>query len=148
MVVAVIGVMVAVVGVQLSRDVDRLANLEAQRFTLLVNEARDEAIISGQSYALLIEDKAATYHFELISGRDKDSAAVNLFAPRILERGVSIRTRVFQSEADADLNWRTVLICPLGEITPFEIEFSGDEHQYPVVINNEGALERLEPRRL
>ena len=37
-----------------------------------------------------------------------------------------------------------VVITPLGEITPFEVRFIGDDITYKVLVNDENQLERLD----
>ena len=117
-VVAIIGVVVAIVGVQLSRDSDRLARLESQRFLLLVNEVRDEAILTGTYIALTLNEKESSYLFEPVGSQVSGLDEGILFKPRVLEPGVKLRFKISG-------NGEQIVISPLGEITQFEIQFFG-----------------------
>lgn len=140
-VVVIIGLMVALLTVNLSRDLDRLARLESDRFMAIVNEVRDEAIIAGESYILTIDDDNSTYKF---SGTRTESAADtdDLFKQRSLQEGLTLDWEVFEDvETEGVAN---VVITPLGEITPFNARFVGDDSAFHVLVNDENQLERLD----
>ena len=140
-VVLIIGLMVALLTVNLSRDLDRLARLESDRFMAIVNEVRDEAIIAGESYILTVDERNITYRF---SGTREDSAAESdgLFKARVLQEGIKLNWEVLEDISDEEVS--NVVITPLGEITPFEVRFIGDDITYKVLVNDENQLERLD----
>lgn len=149
-VVAIIGTMVALIGVSMSRDLDRLARLESERFHAVVNEARDESIMLGQSFFLTMEEKEARYTFVL--ALNGEQAGEGLLRPRKLEEGVKLSWEVYEQftddvaedddeEADGVRGPR-VLISPLGEITPFVASFIGDDVTFDVFVDDEGQLAR------
>jgi type II secretion system protein H len=141
-VVAIIAVMVAYVGVSMGGDGDRMANLEAKRFKAVVNEVRDEAILSGESFILMIDERSHSYQFESVRGRQKTISGGGLLRLRKLEAGVELRWEVFeQIDDDEDIKPR-VLITPLGEITPFSTSFLGEDNAYLVFIDENGQLAR------
>lgn len=145
-VLAIIGLMIALVGINLQRDTNRLALLEAQRFMAVVNEVRDEAIIAGDSYFLILDGDDSGYHFTALRGA-QSLADDGLLKPRKLEQGVTIEWEVMEQfrqteeDSDADIQDR-VLISPLGEITPFDARFSGSEATYHVYVNDDYQLQR------
>ena len=141
-VVAIIGIMVAMLGVSMSRDSDRLARLEAKRFHIIVNEVRDEAILAGEAYLLLVDQRSNSYHFAGVRAKRKTNFDDGLLKRRNVEPGVQLKWQVFsQFEEDADTEPR-VLITPLGEITPFEASFLGDDTVTTIFINDKGQLAR------
>ena len=141
-VVAIIGIMVALLGISMSRDSDRLARLEAKRFHIIVNEVRDEAILAGEAYLLLVDQGGDSYHFAGVRANRKTNFDDGLLKPRQLEPGVQLNWEVFsQFEDDIDTEPR-VLITPLGEITPFEASFLGDDTVTTVFLNDKGQLAR------
>lgn len=144
-VVAIIGTMVLVIGVSMSRDSDRLAKLESQRFHAIVNEVRDEAIISGESYFLIVDEDSGSYRFQAARSDRANPSDEGLLKARRLEQGVALRWDVFdlieEDFNDSDVEPK-VLITPLGEITPFETKFIGDEMTYEIFINDENQLSR------
>lgn len=143
-VIAIIGTVVAVVGVNFGSDTDRLARLEAERFRVVVDEVRDEAIITGESFYLVIDDKA--YNYEFLGVRDDRNASKDegLLSLRATQQGVALDWEVFEEFDDEDDEAKSsrVLISPLGEITPFDAWFEGKEFEYHVFVNDENNLER------
>jgi len=138
-VVVIIGLMVALLTVNLSRDLDRLARLESERFMAIVNEVRDEAIIAGESYILIIDDDNSTYRF-LGTREGSATDTDDLFKQRSLQEGLTLDWEVFEDvETEGESN---VLITPLGEITPFDARFVGDDSEFHVLVNDENQLER------
>ena len=142
-VVVIIGLMVALLTVNLSRDLDRLARLESNRFLAVVNEVRDEAIIAGESYILSIDDTKQSYKF---SGTREGSAVEtdDLFKERFLQKGLKLDWKVFEDiEGESS---PAVIISPLGEITPFDARFVGEDTEFHVLVNDENQLERSDAK--
>lgn len=140
-VVVIIGLMAALLLVNLSRDLDRLARFEAERFLVVVNEIRDEAIISGESFFLLIDDGQSSYYFEAVREGRVNTNDDGLLDPRQLQQGLELDWEVFE-DVDDETTQDRVLISPLGEITPFDAHFIGEESQYHVFVNDENQLEQ------
>ena len=146
-VVFIIGTMVAFLGMSISRDTDRMARLEAKRFHAVVNEVRDEAILAGQNYLLSVNAKLGSYSFRsmLAEGGQPAIYADGLLKPRKVQNGVSMKWQVFEQfedddEDDTGSNGPVVLISSLGEITPFEASFIGDESAVTVYLDDKGRL--------
>ncbi len=142
--VAIIGIVVAFVGINISRDIDRLARLEAKRFHAIVNEIRDEAIIVGSDFLLAVDDKGLSYSFEAL-GSQASFGDDGLLGQRSLEPGVELEWDVLDQIDDSDKP--KVLITSLGEITPFDIAFEGDEYNYHVFVNDDYKLEQRIDKR-
>lgn len=138
-VVVIIGLMVALLTVNLSRDLDRLARLEANRFMAIVNEVRDEAIIAGESFILTVDTKKTNYRF-IATRENSNSGSDDLLKLRALQEGIKLKWRVFDDISGE--SEPSVVITPLGEITPFNIDFIGDETEFRVFVNDENQLER------
>lgn len=136
--------MIAVVSVSVAttmgRSTDRSARLEAQRFMAVVNEVRDEAVIAGENYALMVDDKGQTYHFESLRAGGSSSSTDGLFKTRSVREDVKVEWDVLEFVSDSPDDKPKVYISSLGEITPFEMRLSGDEHDYIVFIDDEGQL--------
>lgn len=143
-VVVIIAVMAAVLAFNMQRDIDRLAKLESQRFMVVVNEVRDESIIAGEAFIMLVDKKSRTYRFD--GTRTDRSAAVDdgLFKSRSIEKGVKLDWDVFaqNEEEGEDDSEPKVWISPLGEITPFDVRFGGEDEDYHVFVNDENQLEQ------
>lgn len=138
----IISVMSVAITLSLNGTSDRTARLQANRFMAVVNEVRDESVITGQNYALIVEEKSQVYSFE--SARDNGRALLNdaLFKSRQIDPEVKIKWQVFEVFDDDSGAKPKVLISPLGEITPFEMSFGGKKLSYTVFLNDEGQLQR------
>lgn len=142
-VVIIIGVISVAVVSSLNGNSDRAARLQANRFIAVVNEVRDEAIIAGDNFMLIVDERAGSYRFESIRSQAVSSTDL-LLKNRVVDKEVKLNWEVFDVlEGDAELS-ANVLISSLGEITPFEARFNGTELSYLVVVNQDGQLERLD----
>jgi len=138
-VVLIIGVMVALLTINLSRDLDRLARLEANRFLAIVGEVRDESIITGKVFVLTLNENV----YEFSSGQEEGLILGDeLFKPRSLQKGLEMDWEIFDDFNDE--NNSRVLITPLGEITPFDARFIGEDTEFHVLVNEENELVRLD----
>ena len=94
-VVIIIGVMSVAVASSLTGNNDREARLQANRFISVVNEVRDEAIIAGDNFYLIVDDKAGNYHFESIRSQES-SAGDRLLRNRSVTEKVELDWDVFE----------------------------------------------------
>lgn len=140
-VVVIIAVMSLAVSLSLGGTSDRTASLQANRFMAVLNEIRDEAIIAGQDYALIVDEKNQDYRF--VSARDNIDNSVDdiLFKIRKIDPDVKIKWEVFEVFDEEGVEPK-VLISSLGELTPFELSFKGESSRFTVFLNDEGELER------
>ena len=145
MVVAIIiAVMSVAVVSSLTGSGDRAARLQADRFMAVVNEVRDEAIITGESFVLTVDERAGSYQFDPV--RSSDAAKDSLLRNRVVDEQVELKWDVFEVFDEDDELTSKVLISPLGELTPFEAVFEGSELAYVILLNDDGQLERLDKK--
>ncbi len=144
-VVIIIGVMSVAVVSSLTSNSDRAARLQANRFMAVVNEVRDEAIISGDNFLLIVDERAGAYRFETTRSQNVQATDL-LLKKRTVDRKVELEWEVLDIiDDDGELDPR-VLISSLGEITPFEARFLGTELSYVVLVDEEGQLDRVDGR--
>ena len=150
--VAIFAILSAMIVASIQSNADRNAKLEAQRFIAVVNSVRDEALISGKTLTLEMDEKGANYSFAVYGAEDKGAGPIDtLFRSRHLHKSVTVKWEIldqlvdegdeFESEADSDnfLEERA-FITPLGELTPIEVRFQGDDNDYVVALDDEGLL--------
>ncbi len=129
-VVVLVGITVTLVALSFNRDVDRVAQLEAERFAALVDLVREESILSGRAFAIEVDEAERSYRF---LRADKDWVPVNddsLLRPRTLPEYVNLRL-----ELPARSTKRAaprVVVQSLGEVTPFELTIVGERAAYKV----------------
>jgi general secretion pathway protein H len=147
-VVVIIGLMASFLVVSVAQDLDRLARLESQRFMAVVNEIRDEAIIAGEAFVMVVDKKSRTYSFNSLRENRSIAQDDGLFKVRAVKKGLDLDWDVFEQfeQETNDDSAPQVFISPLGEITPFDVRFGGEKLDYHVFINEENQLERRSER--
>lgn len=130
-VVALVGLVITFIVVNIERDVDQLAQIEARRFKALVEYARDESLLTGRPYAVEIDEAGSSYQFLVpgepwqVVGRD------DVLKPRRLPEGVRLRLDLQQSGTSQ----RLVVVDGLGVITPFALFLRGDSREYSITLD-------------
>lgn len=147
--VAIFAVLSAMVVSSIQSNGDRNAKLEAQRFIAVMNEVRDEAVLSGKTFIMEMNDKGAEYGFTVLGGQDQ-TVPDSLIRTRKLHKSVKLKWEVFEafnddeSELDDDdlegENQPRVYVTALGELTPFMARFGGEDEDFIVELNDDGVL--------
>jgi general secretion pathway protein H len=132
-VVMLIGISITVVGLSLGRDHDRVAELEARRFAALLEHLRDESVLSGRSYAILVDEPTRSYRFLAAGSGWKPVTGDDILRDRMLPDFLKLRLDLpaGSSESDAGL----VVVEALGDITPFVLTVSGDDQDFRVTLD-------------
>lgn len=149
-VVLLIAISATFVVVNLERDRDALARLECERFARLVEQARDESIVSGRPYAVAVYPDENYYEFlQLRAGSDgtDDGPANGQEGEREDDKRaewapVEDDDSVFRRrDIPGDLNVTfelldgggakaPLIVEGLGAITPFNFMIEGDDRVY------------------
>ncbi|MFZ0488499.1 MAG: GspH/FimT family pseudopilin [Arenicellales bacterium] len=130
-VLALIAISVTFVVLNLQRDTDGVAELEARRFAGLIEQARNESILSGRPYAVKVDTDRKTYTF---LEHQKEWSAVkgdDVFRPRSFPQDLNVSLETTGSPGAGDL----LVIEGLGEITPFVLTIRGKSRLYKVSID-------------
>ena len=159
-VVVVAAIMAAFIGVRIDRDNDRIARLEAKRFVAVLNEVRDEALMTGRIYALQFKKNDRSYLFYSDPADWKPIVGDRLLRERTLPEGIDMEFDIEEikndeeeelvaeeNEESADVASLSdfILISPVDELTPFSLILSGEDYRYQISLNDE---QRLETKRL
>ncbi len=146
-VVAIVGILTTIVTLSFRSSNDRDARLQAQRFMAVVNEVRDEAIIAGGHFALVVDEDSLNYNFAALHQAGQQGAgqqqASELVRPRTIKSGIDIDFNVLEALSGDD-DAPQVVMSSLGEITPFELRFGGTNTDYVVFVNEESQLQMRE----
>lgn len=153
-VVLLIAISATFVVVNLERDTDTLARLESERFARLIEQARDESIISGRPYAVSVNPDQNYYEFlRYRAGDDKDKGEAETGDDEDSDDGEWVpvtddQDRTFRRrEVPVDLNVIFELLAGsgksglmviegLGDITPFNFMIEGDSRVYAVRLDD------------
>ena len=138
MVVVLIAITVTLVSVNLERDVDRVAALEANRFAQLLEQVRDESVLTGRSYAVDVNEASMEYSFLTYDEKWIPVKEVDFLRPRRFPEPLSIRMELFSAGGQNAAGY--LMIQGLGEITPFRLEVTGDRFSHSVRLDDSANL--------
>jgi general secretion pathway protein H len=133
-VVVLIGLTVTLVGLNLGRDLDQVAGLEAKRFAKLLEYLRDESVLTGTSYAIEVDEQKKMYRFLESSGKWLPVKNDDLLRPRRFPEYLSVKMDIFQKGEDDSSEF--LIVQGLGEITPFQLVVTGDEYLHIVKLDD------------
>ena len=133
-VVVLIGITVTLVALSFNRDVDRVAQLEAERFAALLDLVRDESILSGQTFAIEVDEAERTYRFLRADGKWVPVTGDSLLRPRTLPEFLNLRLDL--PERSAKRAEPRVVVQALGDVMPFVLTIIGERSDYRVTIDS------------
>lgn len=138
-VVVIIGVMVGLAGAQLMRSPGEIVRDESEHLALLLQAARDEAILQGRVFAFGAGRESYRFLRLERDGKLKIAADDELLRPRRLPPGVTIES--FQVEGVAeDAPVKGVVFQPSGDLPAFRILLVGSGARWTVVGAPDGII--------
>lgn len=121
-VLAIIGIMVGLAGVRMMPDDDRTLHGEAQRLALLLEQARDQAVASGEPIAFSMEPRGYRFWSLNADNRWVPRGGDELLRDRALADGVRLAAlQVNQASLSADAR---LLFLPSGGNAPFTADLA------------------------
>lgn len=135
-VLILIGISTAFVVLNIDRDSDSLAELEARRFASLIEHARDESILSGRPFAVSVDPTDKLYAFLQYDGEWSRIEGDDIFRVRHFPADLDI---AFETGGSPDARGLLV-IQGLGIMTPFVLTVGGESTRYRVTIDPGGNV--------
>lgn len=137
-VVLIIGIVLGVVGLQVSGGEQRAVRDESERLALLMQHAQEEAILRARP--IVFESSADGYRFFLPAADGK--LAVMEDDPVLHPRTLPSALRIAAVEIDGARAGETaqILISPTGEIVPFSIVFEQGAARWQVLGSADGRI--------
>lgn len=140
-VVVIIGVMVGLAGVQLMRGPGDVVRDESERLALLLQAARDEAILQGRVFAFGAGRESYRFLRLERDGRLKLASDDELLRPRQLAPGVSIESLQVEGAAAGDgTQPQGLVLLPSGDLPAFRILLAGGGVRWSVVGAPDGTI--------
>ncbi len=130
-VVLLIGISIAVIALNLERDIDQVAELEARRFAALVEHLRDESILTGRLHGIEIDEPEGRYKFLIFDKKWLPVEKDDSLRPRVIPDYLNIQFTAGPDQKDKTL----VVVDSLGEIQPFFLTVIGRDFEYVVNLN-------------
>jgi type II secretory pathway pseudopilin PulG len=142
-VVVIIGIMVALAGAQLMRSPSEAVRDESEHLALLLQAAREEAILQGRVFAFGAGRE--TYRFMRLDrdGKLKVARDDELLRPRQLPPGVTIEAlKIEGAEGDSNGTQQPpgVVFLPSGDMPAFRILLAGRGARWSVVGSPDGTI--------
>ena len=137
-VMLIIVVVVGLLGVQLMRGPEDQVREESERLALLLNAARQEAILQGRVFAF--SGERDSYRFLRLerNGRLKATGDDDLLRAQHLPPGIVIETIQIAGAGDATRDG--VVFLPNGELPGFRLVLSGGGARWSVIGAPDGAI--------
>lgn len=140
-VVVIIGVMVGLAGVQLMRGPGEVVRDESERLALLLQAARDEAILQGRVFAFGAGRESYRFLRLERDGKLKLASDDELLRPRQLAPGVSIESLQIEGAAAGDgTQPQGLVLLPSGDLPAFRILLAGGGARWSVVGAPDGTI--------
>ena len=135
-VLVILGIVVAMIGVNFAPDPRRNLETEAHRLVLLLGQARDEAVTSGSSVAFELEAHGYRFLQRGPAGADgalqwQEHADSEVFRARRFPREMSV-TELLINRQPVAKEARRIVFTPSGMVQPFQLTLAEDGHRVAV----------------
>jgi len=138
-VVVIIATVVALAGAQLMRSPGEVVRDESERLALLLQAAREEAILQGRVFAFGAGRESYRFLRLERDGKLKIAADDELLRPRQLPPGVSIESLQVEGTGEGSQPQGVVLL-PSGDLPAFRILLSGGGARWSVIGAPDGSI--------
>ena len=138
-VVVIIVIMVTLAGVQLMRSPGEAVRDESERLALLLQAARDEAILQGRVFAFGAGRESYRFLRLERDGKLRIAKDDELLRPRQLAAGLAIESLQVEGVAE-DAPVKGVIFQPSGDLPAFRILLAGGGARWSVVGAPDGTI--------
>ncbi|HET7766626.1 MAG TPA: GspH/FimT family pseudopilin [Burkholderiales bacterium] len=140
-VVLIIGIIVALAGVQLMRSPGEAVRDESEHLALLLKTAREEAIMQGRVFAFGAGRESYRFLRLERDGKLKITKDDEILRPRQLTLGVAIESLQLEGAVAGDgTQPQGIVLLPSGELPAFRILLAGGGARWSVVGTPDGTI--------
>jgi len=139
-VIVIIGVMVALAGVQLMRSPGEAVRDESEHLALLLQAAHDEAILQGRVFAFGYARDGYTFLRLDRDGKLKVAKDDTVLRPRQLAPGVVIEGLKIEGAENDSAQPKGVVFQPSGDLPAFRIVLAGAGVRWSIVGSPDGSI--------
>lgn len=135
-VLVILGIVVAMIGVNFAPDPRRNLETEAHRLALLLGQARDEAVTTGSSVAFELEAHGYRFLQRGPAGADgvlqwQEHADSEVFRARRFPQGMGVAELLINRQPAAK-DAQRIVFTPSGMVQPFQLTLAEGEHRVAV----------------
>jgi general secretion pathway protein H len=144
-VLLIITITIAMVGINLQRGDNNRVQEEADRIVILLQAAREEAILQGQVFAVQFTQEG--YRFLRLNNKGKLVLIENddVLTPRTLQDGVTLSFTMDGAVADTEAG---LILDPTGSFIPFVLTLRAGESTWQALGLANGKILSLPPEPL
>lgn len=142
-VIAIVAILSGLIVPMLGSTAAREASAAASRMVLLINQAREEAVMSARIWRVQLDPVAHSYRFLQLVGGEFADVSIKPFAgrhhvPEVTLAGLEINGQSLAEAGD-------VYLFPTGEQDTFRLIVRGDRNEYRIAMGpvGEAELEKL-----
>jgi len=139
-VVLIIGIIVALAGAQLMRSPGEAVRDESEHLALLLQAARDEAILQGRVFAFGVGRDTYTFLRLDRDGKLKVTKDDAVLRPRQLPPGVVIEGLKIDGAESDGTQPKGVVFQPSGDLPAFTIVLAGGGARWSIVGSPDGTI--------
>jgi len=157
-VVFVVGLIVSLVVVNIERDDDQIAHMEARRFAALLRQLQDESILQGFVMGVTVDPVKNVYHFMIQKEKWQAVTEDEIMRERKLPGSVKLKLVILESTSSANADLRNdgskleleepeekedyvvfpeIIVEPTGLTSPFILTFAGNSSGYEVRLDQD-----------
>ena len=138
-VIFILAIIAATVGLNIAKDPTSEVREEAERLAILLNVARDQAILEGRFYGVRIDEKG--YEFTRLNQTGELETVVDDSLLRRREFSEDIKLADFVVDGKSvDTNDGGFLITPVGQYPAFIVSLSHFDYRWQVLSTDEGLI--------
>jgi len=144
-VLLILAITLGMVGINLQRGDNNRVQEEADRIVILLQAAREEAILQGQVFA--VQFKQDGYSFLRLNSKGKLEAIEkdDVLSPRALPDGVTLSFTMDGAAADTEAG---LILDPSGSFIPFVLTLRADEATWQALGLANGKIQSKPPEAL
>lgn len=137
-VLVIIGITVGMISVNFMPDDRRTVTEEARKLSLLIEQAHDEAIVSGKEIALSLDSDKYRFWRKDENGKWVQYTGDDLFRERFYTSEIKLAELNINS-ARVEANER-LIFSPAGMNSPFSINFELKGHHVFIISDSQGKI--------
>jgi general secretion pathway protein H len=142
-VVAIIAVLAAMVVPSLGGSRGRDVQNAAERMVLLLNRARQEAVLTSRTWRLVLEPGEGSYRFQLRGGREYQGVKTEPFSGA--HRPAAVRWADLEINGQRARGGGEVYLYPTGEQDSFRLTLRSGDHRRVVTMGPVGRARVEQP---
>lgn len=137
-VVVLIAISVTFVGFSINQDVDEIAKLESRRFISLVEQLREEAVLSGKNYAVEVDTADRSYQFHEYTDKLNAMDEGDVFRKRSFPENIDV---LYQLPVKPKAGQKPlVVVDAFGQISLFTLTLSGENRKFRIEVDPDQNL--------